>query len=268
MIQCDGCDLWFHPECLRLSATETRAFLEDDSKQFPCHLHAAEDRLRANYMQTLLYTHGYVVLPALVDITPALQKKVSGRLRQAVTIQNANETQNVNDRRRLQVDIALRDQDTPGFQRLYEHLGIPDNVSRTWTVLQSKPGCQAQGAHVDYEIDTDTWVANDPRVSHGCLLALSDGTTLDVWRGAHLRIGTDSRETTPTTHPQVVPRSTIILNAGDALVFRADCLHAGSAYPQGNVRLHCYMDRPKMPHATNRVQRWHKLVTTRDLLDA
>jgi ectoine hydroxylase-related dioxygenase (phytanoyl-CoA dioxygenase family) len=244
---------------------DTRAFVQDVTKQFLCHLHSAEDRLRLNYMQTSMYTHGYVVLPALVDITPKLRKKVTGRLRQAGTIFNANETQTGNDRRRLQVDIALCDQDIPGFERLYVCLGIPDDVSRTWTVLQSLPGCQAQGAHVDYEIDPDTWVSNDPRVSHGCLLALSDGTKLDVWRSAHLRIGVN---TTGTTNPSPISRSTITLNAGDAVVFRADCLHAGSAYPEANVRLHCYLDRPKMPHATNRVQRWNKMMSAENLLEA
>jgi hypothetical protein len=56
--------------------------------------------------------------------------------------------------------------------------------------------------------------------------------------------------------------------AGDVIVFRADCIHAGSAYTKENVRLHCYLDIPKMPHATNRVQRWNKMLSKGELLDA
>jgi hypothetical protein len=110
-----------------------------------------EDKLRTDYMKSSMYTDGYVVIRALVDITPILRRKVSGRLRQAGSIFNGNEKQTSNDRRRLQVDVTMNDQDIKGFNRLYGMLGISDDVSMSWTVLQALPGCQAQGAHVDYE---------------------------------------------------------------------------------------------------------------------
>ena len=36
----------------------------------------------------------------------------------------------------------------------------------------------------------------------------------------------------------------INLERGDALIFRGDLIHAGSAYEMDNVRLHCYLDVP------------------------
>jgi hypothetical protein len=222
-----------------------------------------KSRLQRVYRRTGMYRDGYVVLQNLVTILPAVRLKAAKRLRQAGAIFNDTVAYPRNDRRRRQSDINIVDADVPGFERLASILGLPNDLLKSWVVLHSLPGCKAQGAHADYELNAQTWRHGHSRVSHGCLLALYDDTTLDVWKGAHIGIKDDCG-------PPVVPieRSTVKLRAGDALVFRADCLHAGSAYDKENVRLHCYLDLNDMPHTMNRVMRWTKFLPSGALSDA
>lgn len=59
-----------------------------------------------------------------------------------------------------------------------------------------------------------------------------------------------------------IKRTTLVLSTGDAVVFRADCVHAGSAYSQNNIRLHCYLDIPSMLHSKNRVTQLKDMSST------
>jgi hypothetical protein len=49
-----------------------------------------------------------------------------------------------------------------------------------------------------------------------------------------------------------IVRKTLILQAGDAVLFRGDLVHAGSEYSKANVRLHIYLDSPVVPRDPNR----------------
>lgn len=51
----------------------------------------------------------------------------------------------------------------------------------------------------------------------------------------------------------------LVLNAGDVLVMRGDCLHAGGEAAYGHfARIHCYMDSPDVIHALNETDRAEK----------
>jgi gentisate 1,2-dioxygenase len=45
----------------------------------------------------------------------------------------------------------------------------------------------------------------------------------------------------------------VSMNAGDIMIFRADTVHAGSAYQQENIRIHVYLDSPMIQRIQNRV---------------
>ena len=265
MIQCDDCGRWFHAKCIQLVRSEQLHFLADVSKPFGCDLHEQEDRIRGSYQATSMYQLGYAVLRKLVDVRPALVSKVRARSRHAGCIFNNNDTLQSNDRLRSQTPINITKQQVPGLERIYHLLGIPEDSQCTWVVLCSMPGCQKQGAHADYSVIHPDWHPNDPRVSHGCLLAVEDGTMFDVWPGAHLKrkgLITKDEAVLPA-----IPRTTLHLNKGDAVAFRADCVHAGSAYEKENVRLHCYLDIPTMIHPIGRVSRWASFIAEGVLLD-
>jgi hypothetical protein len=219
------------------------------------------DRMHRVYRRTVMYRDGYVIIRNLVSISSVIRSKATKRLRRAGYIFNDTQENTKNDRRRRQANIKIVDAEVPGFERIHSILGVPKNIKKSWVVLKSLPKCKAQGAHVDYEIDPKTWVSDNPMVSHGCLLAIDDNTTFDVWKGAHLEI--NNKKGVKCS----VQRSTVRLKAGDAVVFRADCLHAGSAYDKENVRLHCYLDIEEMPHSNNRVMRWKTLLPHGLLID-
>ena len=44
----------------------------------------------------------------------------------------------------------------------------------------------------------------------------------------------------------------LLLEPGDAVVFRADVVHAGAEYDSENIRIHCYLDSPLVPRDPNR----------------
>ena len=113
-------------------------------------------------------------------------------------------------------------------------------------LLRSEPCCQAQMAHCDYIPKPDMLESTDSTVPQLLLVALEDETTMDVWPGSHrlVRCSTDIQDPVSVDH--------VSLNKGDALLFRGDLVHAGSAYTQSNVRVHFYLDSPLVKRVANR----------------
>jgi hypothetical protein len=220
---------------------------------------AYDQYLRSLYSQTPMFINGYVVMRSLIEVKSSLVQKCQRWVhKHGGAIFNSNSNDRKNDRRRRQASINLSEKELPGLSDMRLKLGIFP-TSQSWVVLHSLPGCQRQAAHIDYKIQE---VARDPgnyRVSHGCVVALMNGTRMDVWPGAHHHIGVD-----PDEHAEISPeimRKTLILNKGDVLVFRADCVHAGAAFEKDNVRLHCYLDIPEMAHPRNSVTLWDAVLS-------
>jgi len=101
-----------------------------------------------------------------------------------------------------------------------------------WVVLHSKLGSKRQQPHHDYEPSEKLSNCPDNKFPLAILSALMDKTTLNVWL--------DGKEEVAQ------------LSKGDILIFRGDFIHAGSAYEEENVRMHCYLDSPFVPRAPNR----------------
>ena len=115
---------------------------------------------------------------------------------------------------------------------------IRERLAAEWpglTLLESEPGCQRQAAHCDY-VPSSELACADP-MPLLVLIAIEPNTTLDVW---------------PLSWQRQRVRKTIALDAGDALVFRADLIHAGSAYEMRNRRIHFYLDSPVVQREPNR----------------
>lgn len=118
-----------------------------------------------------------------------------------------------------------------------------------WALLRSLPGCQRQAAHADYVPSAQLVAAADDDMPLAVLVALQNGTTLDVWPRSIRLIGADAQQ---VREHACIRRRTVQLDAGDVLAFRGDLVHAGSAYDTENVRLHVYLDTTSVPRQPNR----------------
>lgn len=113
------------------------------------------------------------------------------------------------------------------------------------TVLRSEPGCRAQMAHCDYVPTPALIGTTDATVPLLLLVALQDNTTFDVWPQSHRLV---RRAYYHAKKP--IGRSRIVLDKGDAVLFRGDLVHAGSDFETSNTRVHFFLDssavkRPK-----------------------
>lgn len=127
---------------------------------------------------------------------------------------------------------------------------LPRRAPNDMVILYSLAGCQQQGAHSDWTAEELANVVDDGAFggySVGCLLALEPDTSLLVWPGSSCR----SDDVVHDERPQRV-----ILQPGDLIMFRADLVHAGDAYPhESNMRLHVYGDSRKIKRSKNTTYR-------------
>ena len=65
----------------------------------------------------------------------------------------------------------------------------------------------------------------------GALLAVEDDTTIETWN-------TPLSKSNPTVSRK--DKVQLSLKRGDLLIFHALKVHAGSYYPETNIRFHCY----------------------------
>ena len=156
-----------------------------------------------------------------------------------VIFNNAPVESEENDGKRLQVDFALIEDSSVTAQRFMIELKrrlrelVPNYRVGGAAVLRSEEGCLEQRPHLDYPPPPAEGNAR-PTVPLGCLVALMDGTTIDVWSGA---IGYELNGCGRRFECQ-----TLVLNAGDVLLFRGDLVHAGASSAVLNVRVHCYLE--------------------------
>ena len=141
---------------------------------------------------------------------------------------------------------------------------IRERISETlrpadWVLLKSAAGCHRQVAHTDYEPSEELAAAPHDQVPLLVIVALQDKTTLDVWPGSIKLISKlECLGSSALAAQPEIQRTQLHMNEGDILVFRADLVHAGSAYDAENVRIHCFLDSdtvPRPPGATFRMDR-------------
>jgi len=161
---------------------------------------------RAAVLPGSLSEVGYEVFPQAVEPTQKLCDNARTRS---------------NDDLRSQSHVKVNDRLLRGideFLQQFEHSGMKRSE---FMAIHSAAGCQEQAAHCDFD-------PKSPCFPVGVIVALQDDTFVDVWPGK-----------------TKAERHKVTLSKGDVLVFRGDCVHAGSAFP--NTRLHCYVDYGKTP---------------------
>lgn len=126
---------------------------------------------------------------------------------------------------------------------------FPSHEPKSPVVLYSLAGCGVQCAHSDYLPETLDHVGR-LRMPIGCLVALEADTTLTVWPNVFATDLLVEHDDTQQTHPVVVD-----VPAGGICLFRADQVHAGSAYERANFRAHLYMDTASVMHNHDRTWR-------------
>ena len=187
---------------------------------------------------SMLHTEGYEIKHRWCAISPAVLTAMQKRAADAEPIFNDNPAQHKNDRHRRQVRLPVRGEWMRFLQKRL-HDEYPAHAALEFVLLESRPGCQRQAAHCDYVPTPELLEAPDEEVPLLFLLALEDNTRLDVWPLSH-------------TRSLIAERKTLELAAGDAVIFRADLVHAGSAYENQNIRIHAYLDHPSVPRDPNR----------------
>ena len=186
-----------------------------------------------------LHSDGYQVYPGFVAVPPEVQVAMEKRAADASPIFNDNPEKRRNDNKRRQVSLPIRGTWLRDLQtRLASIAGSRD--VHDLVLLESLPGCRLQAAHCDYVPTEELLKAMDWEIPLLCLVALQPNTHLDLWPGSH-------RQQRP-----LGPRLTLNLGIGDAVLFRGDLVHAGSAYEERNLRIHAYFDHPAVPREPNR----------------
>jgi hypothetical protein len=193
---------------------------------------------------TTLHTEGYQIYRRWFPVSAALYTELDHTATAAGPIFNDNPLKKRNDNHRRQ--ITLRKTRHRWLSDIQARLiGIaPNHHASSFVLLESRPGCQRQAAHCDYIPTDDLLETTDATVPLLFLIALEDNTYLDVWPTSHLSVrGITSG---------CISRKTLCLNEGDAVLFRGDLVHAGSAYTERNLRLHCYLDHVAVKRDPNR----------------
>lgn len=193
-----------------------------------------------------LHVDGYVVLSEFVSVTAAAREAYAQlAAAQAEPIFNDNPEEHRNDNRRRQLTLGAHSSAGPLVASLRRHLEatFPQHMAHDWVLLESRPGCRQQAAHTDYVPTSELLAARAEEMPLLFLLALEDDTRLEVWPRACLA-------GKPRRYP--VFQKTVRLSAGDAVLFRGDLVHAGSAYDRQNLRIHAYLDHPAVPRDPNR----------------
>ena len=104
------------------------------------------------------------------------------------------------------------------------------------TLLRSKGECPHQLMHVDNVRPSQMTGTNVPKLS--LLMAVQDGTKVDVFSASHRCLPS----TSGGCLTQPIPCTTVILDAGDVLIFRQDLVHRGAASTGLCHRWHWYAD--------------------------
>ena len=187
-------------------------------------------------------SQGFLVLPGFLDPKKLKEKCEIYRIRTESIFNGPGR----NDHKRRQTNLPesmvkeMKDQ-IQSIPFLSDSHRIEDFV-----LLRSLPGCARQAAHTDYIPDLSLLRCEPDKLPYLFLFAIEDNTKLVVWPGSHKVVQGRGRSLDP------IQPKTITIQAGDALVFRPDLVHAGAEYETENLRIHCYIDSTAIKRQPNR----------------
>ncbi len=187
-----------------------------------------------------LHEQGFVLLPSFIDVPENVKEGIGRQSKRARAIFGP-------DRKRRQCSLYTSAKYMKRFTNLLDHqikeIISSERVKSNWIVLHSKKGCRRQQAHTDYEPTGGILEVPNEDIPLAAVLALEDNTKLVVWPGSIGFDFTDFKENDGIE---------LVFNAGDLVVFRGDLVHAGAAYQEENIRLHCYLDHKDVDRKNNR----------------
>jgi len=197
-----------------------------------------------------LHTLGYEVHRGFCTVSEGALKDLIGRTERRGALgvifnSYVRGDSHVGDHRRYQVALdPLENGICQTIQAAVAKL-LPSHCARDWVLVKSKAGCKEQSPHVDFFATPSLERASDAEMPLVLLVAVMPQTRLVVWPRSIGWMGEDARL------PMRAPKETLCLEAGDAVVFRGDLVHAGAAYASDHVRLHCFLDNPKIKRGKN-----------------
>ena len=185
---------------------------------------------------------GYLVLPGFLN-PEILLKKVEPYRTRTEYIFNGRET---NDHKRKQISLPFSLMKQLSHEISYIPFLTENHRIEEFVLLRSLPGCSRQAAHTDYIPNDELLQSNEDTRPYLFLFALEDATRLIVWPGSQ-KIVKGRGRSIPPIQPKLV-----LLQAGDAILFRPELVHAGAEYETENLRIHCYIDSEKVKRNPNR----------------
>jgi ectoine hydroxylase-related dioxygenase (phytanoyl-CoA dioxygenase family) len=187
-------------------------------------------------------TQGYTVLKHFFD-TQVYIKAIQPYIEKTEYIFNG---QSKNDHKRRQVKLPLSLMKSLQTSLQASTLVSPNHIIKDFVLLRSLPGCQRQQAHTDYIPDDTLKHCPSDIQPLLCLFAIEENTRLVVWPSSQKVVQGLGRSMDP------IEAKVLVLDAGDAVLFRADLVHAGAEYESENMRIHCYIDSPVVPRNPNK----------------
>lgn len=208
-----------------------------------------------------LHVVGYTIFKAAIEIPEGILQETIRRSEHAGAIFNHNEKMAKNDHKRRQCTLSMRKCNTVmrtflrGLNQFVRNHISSDLQPAPWVALHSRPGCQDQAAHCDYELGEELVSASDNEMPLSVIVALMPGTRLNVWPNS---LGLVSLSDSEIKKVAPIACKVVEMEVGDVLVFRGDFVHAGSGYDTDNYRLHTFLDSAVVPRTLNRTWIIHK----------
>lgn len=196
---------------------------------------AAAERTSIHSIKHSLNSQGYVVISKVFKFTERQLTQLNCKF-ETPEIKDSifNETEDkMSDGKRLQKNVSSSNSVYPMLSEFFKEM-FPELTMCNLTALCSLSGCQRQVAHCDYIPTIELLDTEDENIPLLSLIAIQDNTHIDIWEKSHKVIR--------GFHSKPINRKTLTINQGDVVIFRADCVHAGSEYDTKNIRLHCFLD--------------------------
>lgn len=158
-----------------------------------------------------------------------------------------------NDRKRQQAFLNASISSVKSFMRSLFSISLkrhPKLIPNSFVVLKSLAGCKSQLPHCDYVQNESFNPSTDGDVPLGCIVAIEDNTTLDVWPKS-INLSNADQDSLVENPDLPIEKVQLQLKKGDVLFFRGDLVHAGSSYDKTNHRVHFFLDNPSIKRPSN-----------------
>jgi len=217
-----------------------------------------DDNIYYNTDEFNLHITGYTVFREAIKVDDKIMEELNNQVDKKAGIIFNHNTEKKNDKKRVQCNLSTKKPFIKTFINnitnfINKNIGNDNLTINDWVILKSKKGCQKQAAHSDYVPDKTFKKAMEMSskdiIPLLILISLEPETYIYVWNKS-INLITKTEE--EFKESQKIYSTKVLLNKGDILVFRADCIHAGADFDKDNIRLHCYLDSTYVPRTPNR----------------